>query len=65
LAPEPAVVVESGMADVMIAVMPFRGHVAPTAAVARAFVEAGHAVRDGPLETRRDRATTTAEAPDA
>ena len=29
----------------MIAVMPFHGHVAPMAAVARAFVEAGHAVR--------------------
>ncbi len=33
------------MADVMIAVMPFAGHVAPLAAVAEAFVEAGHAVR--------------------
>jgi UDP:flavonoid glycosyltransferase YjiC (YdhE family) len=38
-------VIESGMADVMIAVMPFHGHVAPMAAVARAFVEAGHGVR--------------------
>jgi UDP:flavonoid glycosyltransferase YjiC (YdhE family) len=38
-------VIESGMAEVMIAVMPFHGHVAPMAAVARAFVEAGHAVR--------------------
>ncbi|RZS66176.1 UDP:flavonoid glycosyltransferase YjiC (YdhE family) [Agromyces ramosus] len=37
--------VESGMAEVMIAVMPFQGHVAPMAAVARAFVEAGHGVR--------------------
>jgi UDP:flavonoid glycosyltransferase YjiC (YdhE family) len=33
------------MADVMIAVMPFAGHVAPLAAVATAFVDAGHAVR--------------------
>ena len=33
------------MADVMIAVMPFAGHVAPLAAVASAFLEAGHAVR--------------------
>ncbi|GAA1057157.1 glycosyl transferase [Agromyces luteolus] len=33
------------MADVMIAVMPFAGHVAPLAAVAEAFVEAGHRVR--------------------
>ncbi len=33
------------MAEVMIAVMPFHGHVAPMAAVARAFVEAGHGVR--------------------
>jgi UDP:flavonoid glycosyltransferase YjiC (YdhE family) len=32
------------MADVMIAVMPFAGHVAPLAAVASAFVEAGHDV---------------------
>ena len=37
--------VVSGMADVMIAVMPFAGHVAPLAAVASAFLEAGHAVR--------------------
>ena len=33
------------MAEVMIAVMPFHGHVAPMAAVTRAFVEAGHTVR--------------------
>jgi len=33
------------MAEVMIAVMPFHGHVAPMSAVARAFVEAGHRVR--------------------
>ena len=33
------------MADVMVAVMPFAGHVAPLAAVTAAFVEAGHAVR--------------------
>ncbi|MRX44980.1 glycosyltransferase [Agromyces kandeliae] len=33
------------MADVMIAVMPFAGHVAPLAAVAAAFVDAGHRVR--------------------
>ncbi|MGR0317886.1 glycosyltransferase [Agromyces sp. ZXT2-3] len=33
------------MADVMIAVMPFAGHVAPLAAVTAAFVEAGHRVR--------------------
>ncbi|RNB45114.1 glycosyltransferase [Agromyces tardus] len=35
----------STMADVMIAAMPFAGHVAPLAAVASAFLEAGHAVR--------------------
>ncbi|WP_353814199.1 glycosyltransferase [Agromyces sp. SYSU T00266] len=33
------------MAEVMIAVMPFSGHVAPLAAVATAFIEAGHDVR--------------------
>lgn len=33
------------MADVMIAVMPFAGHVTPLAAVATAFLDAGHAVR--------------------
>ena len=33
------------MADVMIAVMPFVGHVAPLAAVARGFLADGHAVR--------------------
>ncbi len=33
------------MADVMIAVMPFHGHVAPMAAVAEAFLDAGHVVR--------------------
>ncbi|MFE5671794.1 glycosyltransferase [Agromyces sp. NPDC056523] len=33
------------MADVMITVMPFAGHVAPLAAVATAFLEAGHTVR--------------------
>jgi UDP:flavonoid glycosyltransferase YjiC (YdhE family) len=33
------------MADVMVAVMPFAGHVAPLAAVAAAFVDAGHDVR--------------------
>ena len=33
------------MAEVMIAVMPFHGHVAPMAAVAAAFIEAGHRVR--------------------
>lgn len=33
------------MADVMMAVMPFAGHVAPLAAVAAAFVDAGHDVR--------------------
>jgi UDP:flavonoid glycosyltransferase YjiC (YdhE family) len=38
-------VVESTMAEVMIAVMPFHGHVAPMAAVAGAFIEAGHRVR--------------------
>jgi UDP:flavonoid glycosyltransferase YjiC (YdhE family) len=37
--------VESDMAEVMIAVMPFHGHVAPMAAVAAAFIEAGHGVR--------------------
>ncbi|HET8778528.1 MAG TPA: nucleotide disphospho-sugar-binding domain-containing protein [Agromyces sp.] len=37
--------IQSNMADVMIAVMPFHGHVAPMAAVAEAFIEAGHAVR--------------------
>lgn len=35
----------SGMAEVMLAVMPFHGHVAPMAAVAAAFVDHGHAVR--------------------
>ncbi|WP_448004806.1 nucleotide disphospho-sugar-binding domain-containing protein [Agromyces bauzanensis] len=35
----------SGMAEVLLAVMPFHGHVAPMAAVAAAFVERGHAVR--------------------
>lgn len=34
-----------GMAEVMIAVTPFHGHVAPMAVVARAFVAAGHRVR--------------------
>ena len=38
-------VVPSDMADVMVAVMPFAGHVAPLAAVTTAFVDAGHAVR--------------------
>ncbi|MET0726615.1 MAG: nucleotide disphospho-sugar-binding domain-containing protein [Leifsonia sp.] len=33
------------MAEVMIAVMPFIGHVAPIVAVARAFLADGHAVR--------------------
>jgi UDP:flavonoid glycosyltransferase YjiC (YdhE family) len=33
------------MVEVMIAVMPFHGHVAPMAAVAEAFLEAGHSVR--------------------
>ncbi|MGW9629348.1 glycosyltransferase [Agromyces sp. NPDC055520] len=33
------------MFDVMIAVMPFHGHVAPLAAVAEAFLAAGHGVR--------------------
>ena len=33
------------MVDVMIAVMPFHGHVAPMAAVAQAFMEQGHIVR--------------------
>ncbi|MFB6609214.1 glycosyltransferase [Agromyces sp. NPDC056379] len=33
------------MVDVMIAVMPFHGHVAPLAAVAEAFLAAGHGVR--------------------
>jgi len=33
------------MVEVMVAVMPFHGHVAPMAAVAQAFLEAGHAVR--------------------
>ncbi|MFF2270683.1 nucleotide disphospho-sugar-binding domain-containing protein [Agromyces sp. NPDC058136] len=33
------------MAEVMIAVMPFHGHVAPMAAVAEAFLAAGHGVR--------------------
>jgi UDP:flavonoid glycosyltransferase YjiC (YdhE family) len=33
------------MAEVMIAVMPFHGHVAPLAAVAEAFLAAGHGVR--------------------
>jgi MGT family glycosyltransferase len=41
----PARMVPSHMADVMIAVMPFAGHVAPLAAVARAFLDAGHSVR--------------------
>lgn len=38
-------VVPSDMADVMVAVMPFAGHVAPLVAVAAAFVDAGHDVR--------------------
>ncbi|MEF3403881.1 glycosyltransferase [Agromyces sp. CCNWLW203] len=38
-------VLESGMVEVMIAVMPFHGHVAPLAAVAEAFVADGHGVR--------------------
>ncbi|WP_157001225.1 glycosyltransferase [Agromyces laixinhei] len=33
------------MAEVMIAVMPFHGHVAPMVAVAEAFLAAGHGVR--------------------
>ncbi|MFC9558467.1 nucleotide disphospho-sugar-binding domain-containing protein [Agromyces sp. NPDC056965] len=33
------------MVEVMIAVMPFHGHVAPLAAVAEAFLAAGHGVR--------------------
>lgn len=33
------------MAEVMVAVMPFAGHVAPMRAVVRAFVAAGHRVR--------------------
>ena len=33
------------MAEVMLAVMPFAGHVAPMRAVARAFIAAGHRVR--------------------
>lgn len=39
------IVVPSDVADVMVAVMPFAGHVAPLAAVAAAFVDAGHDVR--------------------
>jgi UDP:flavonoid glycosyltransferase YjiC (YdhE family) len=39
------IVMPSDMAEVMIAVMPFAGHVAPLAAVAAGFVEAGHDVR--------------------
>lgn len=35
----------SGMVAVMMQAMPFRGHVAPLAEVARAFVAAGHDVR--------------------
>ncbi|MBN9630248.1 MAG: glycosyltransferase [Actinobacteria bacterium] len=35
----------SDMAEVMLAVMPFSGHVAPMRAIARAFVAAGHRVR--------------------
>lgn len=35
----------SDMAEVMLAVMPFSGHVAPMRAVARAFAAAGHRVR--------------------
>lgn len=42
--PDHECMVESDMAEVMIAVMPFHGHVAPMAAVAAAFVEAGHGV---------------------
>lgn len=38
-------VVTLGMVDIMIAVMPFHGHVAPMAAVTHAFLEAGHRVR--------------------
>jgi UDP:flavonoid glycosyltransferase YjiC (YdhE family) len=41
----PPRVLQWRMADVMIAVMPFAGHVAPLTAVASAFVEAGHDVR--------------------
>jgi len=33
------------MVEVMVAVMPFHGHVAPMAAVTQAFLEAGHTVR--------------------
>ena len=44
-AAQQAVVVPSDMADVMLAVMPFAGHVAPLVAVAAAFVDAGHDVR--------------------
>ena len=33
------------MVEVMIAVMPFHGHVAPLVAVAEAFLAAGHGVR--------------------
>ncbi|MBM7504905.1 glycosyltransferase [Agromyces aurantiacus] len=33
------------MAEIMLAVMPFAGHVAPLAAVASAFIDAGHGVR--------------------
>jgi UDP:flavonoid glycosyltransferase YjiC (YdhE family) len=38
-------VIESTMAEIMIAVMPFHGHVSPMVAVAEAFLDAGHAVR--------------------
>ena len=59
------------MADVMIAVMPFHGHVAPLAAVAEAFLEAGHRVRVYTGAAHADRFTaigarvvTWASAPD-
>ncbi|MCP2367682.1 UDP:flavonoid glycosyltransferase YjiC (YdhE family) [Agromyces flavus] len=49
----------SHMADVMIAVMPFAGHVAPLAAVAKAFLEDGHAVRVYTGSAYRDRFDAT------
>ncbi|SIN74026.1 UDP:flavonoid glycosyltransferase YjiC, YdhE family [Agromyces cerinus subsp. cerinus] len=59
------------MADVMIAVMPFHGHVAPLVAVAEAFLAAGHRVRVYTGAAHADRFTaigarvvTWASAPD-
>ena len=59
------------MVEVMVAVMPFHGHVAPLAAVAEAFLEARHGVRvyTGAAHAERftavgARVVTWASAPD-